>query len=350
MNLKSIQLLILLIITFNVSGQHFKDSSFLKILELKNKLCSTNLVIYPGHGILNYRDSNGNTGVQLIKLLDNNGIIQLQYSKCAPLKIYSYMALLAKKLPIADTFRYKLNRDTSEVNFLDGCIMIATSIKQLVSTIDMLQSREDLKNNITGMPEGFINYKLEEGIHFEMLDSQNTDQNKFTKNNKLYLANKEFTYLAAGYINATAEGQAITDTLQWLKTNIEQKSSNYTGKPIGILLDTLAHRCIYKGICQYIAPITSDGAAAETKAGDTVYTSKFKIYFGNVLYRHGTVSQLHRENPSINTHLKWIYIKFTNQIPFPSRILSDRYLGNQFGPVEGICRPYIVKSVTVGEF
>lgn len=104
------------------------------------------------------------------------------------------MALLAKKLPIADRFRDILNRDTSKVNFLDGCIMIATTIKQLVSTISMLQVRENLKNNITGMPQGITKYKLEEGIQFEVLDSQNTDQNRFTKDNKLYPAYKELTY------------------------------------------------------------------------------------------------------------------------------------------------------------
>jgi len=31
----------------------------------------------------------------------------------------------------------------------------------------------------------------------------------------------------------------VTDTLQWLKTNIEQRSSYFNGKPLSVLLDSL---------------------------------------------------------------------------------------------------------------
>lgn len=144
------------------------------------------------------------------------------------------------------------------------------------------------------------------------------------------------------------QGQAITDTLQWLKTNIEQKNNCYVGKPLSVLLDTLANRGIYQGKWQYNSPINSDGAPAETTAGDTVYTAHFKIYFGD--QKFGVIGQMHRDDPLVNTHLKWVYLTLTKQVPLPSIIVFDRYIGLQFGYVEAICRPYIVKSVTVGEY
>ena len=156
--------------------------------------------------------------------------------------------------------------------------------------------------------------------------------------------------LVTGYINANnAQGQAITDTLQWLKTNIEQKSSYYTGKPLSVLLDTLNKRNIYPGLWQYVHAFKSDGAQAESIAGDTVYVASFTIYFGYQLFGRGTVDQVHRANPSINTHLKWMYLKFTQKIPLPSNIIFDSHFGDQFNAVQSICRPFIVKSVSVGE-
>ena len=156
---------------------------------------------------------------------------------------------------------------------------------------------------------------------------------------------------AAGCFSTTKiQGQAITDTLQWLKINIEQKNNHYAGKPLSVLLDTLAKRNIYRGIWQYMSAIISDGAQAESSPGDTIYTASMKIYFGNQLFGVGKISQIHRENPSINTHLRWMYLKFTQKIPFPTSITLDQHFGDQFGSVESICRPYIVQSVTVGEY
>ena len=159
------------------------------------------------------------------------------------------------------------------------------------------------------------------------------------------------SFFVAGCFSTTkVQGQAITDTLQWLKINIEQKDSYYVGKPLSVLLDTLAKRNIYRGIWQYMSAIISDGAQAESSPGDTIYTASMKIYFGNQLFGVGKISQIHRENASVNTHLRWMYLTFTQKIPFPSSIIFDRHFDDQFAPVESICRPYIVQSVTVGEY
>lgn len=146
------------------------------------------------------------------------------------------------------------------------------------------------------------------------------------------------------------QGQVISDTLLWLKNNIEQQNSYYAGKPLSVLLDTLKNRGIYPGIWQYTPPIISDFAEADTRPGDTVYTARFKIFFGNLLFGMSKIPQIHRDNPLANTHLRWMYLEFTHKIPFPSSILFDVHIGNQFNPVEGICRPYIIQSVIVGEY
>ena len=79
------------------------------------------------------------------------------------------------------------------------------------------------------------------------------------------------SFFAAGCFSTTKiQGQAITDTLQWLKINVEQKDSHYAGKPLSALLDTLANRNIYRGIWQYIIAFKSDGFQAEARAGDTI--------------------------------------------------------------------------------
>lgn len=157
-------------------------------------------------------------------------------------------------------------------------------------------------------------------------------------------------FVASSCIADKAQGQIITDTLQWLKTNIEQQNKYYVGKPLGVLLDTLRKRNIYPGIWQYTAPIKSDGTPAEARAGDTVYTANFMIYFGNLLFGKSKIPQIHRDNLLANTHLRWMYLEFTKLIPFPSNIIFDPNTGDQFGSVEGICRPFIVRSVIVGEY
>ena len=70
----------------------------------------------------------------------------------------------------------------------------------------------------------------------------------------------------------------ITDTLQWLKTRIEQKKAYYIGKPFRFLLDTLRSNSIY--IQQYTPPVTSYNAPTLTQPKDTIYSNNFIVFFG----------------------------------------------------------------------
>jgi hypothetical protein len=137
-----------------------------------------------------------------------------------------------------------------------------------------------------------------------------------------------------------------TDTLGWLKTNIEQRSNLFVGNPLSVLLDSLYN--LHIGIGEYSRDIISDGQPEGTYPTDTVWTKVCTIYFGK--YLDDIVWRKHRDNPNVNTHIPYIYLEFTQKIPFPTKLFNDRNMGDLFGPVEALCRPYIVASIEVGEY
>ena len=102
------------------------------------------------------------------------------------------------------------------------------------------------------------------------------------------------------------------------------------------MLSTLIQRIIYKLICQFNHTVISDNEPEGTRAGETIYTFGIKIHFGNQRFGMGKADQLHDDDPLLNTHLKWIYLIFTNQLPLPSNIIFDNPIGDQFDPIEGI--------------
>ena len=142
----------------------------------------------------------------------------------------------------------------------------------------------------------------------------------------------------------------ITDTLQWLKINIEQHSSYYDGKQLSVLLDTLCAYGLADALLDYTSPLTSDNAPAWTRPGDIVWTNHFTIYMGE-LYGGGVKAQLHDANPNTNTHIPKIHLTFTKEIPFPSTMLDVRILGHRWTTeAANLCKTYIVESVSVGEY
>ena len=142
---------------------------------------------------------------------------------------------------------------------------------------------------------------------------------------------------------------APTDTLGWLKTNIEAKSSYFVSKPLSVLLDTLNANSLLSAIVDYGRSHISDDAPAHTYPTDTVWTNGIAIYFG-AIFDGGIKVQMHEANWSVNTHIPYLSLTFTQKIPFLTSLAKDIHIGTLFGPVQGLCRPYIVASIKVDEW
>jgi len=156
--------------------------------------------------------------------------------------------------------------------------------------------------------------------------------------------------LSCSNIKVYCQQPAPTDTLGWLKANIEANSSFYVGKPLGVLLDTLAmHGGLLSAIIDYDRDYVSDGQPANTHPTDTVWTNQFGVYFG-ALHDGGIKEQMRNKDWNVNTHIPYIWFTFTQKIPFLTSIANDVNIGTLFGPVQSLCRPYIVASIEVGEY
>ena len=151
------------------------------------------------------------------------------------------------------------------------------------------------------------------------------------------------------YIKADCQ---ITDTLQWLKSRIEQ-NSYYIGKPLGVLLDSIRLNGVYvnnNNNWEVSGLIFSDDQPAHTLPRDTAWTNNFSIYFGKLFGINGAGHIHDLSSTDVNTHLIFIDLTFTQKIPFPTKLTADPDMCGLFGPVENICRPYIVASIKVGEY
>jgi len=156
-----------------------------------------------------------------------------------------------------------------------------------------------------------------------------------------------------GLHTAKAQNQpVVTDTLQWLKTNIEQRSGYFSGKPLGILLDSLYG--LNAKLEDYISPISPT-----LSLPDTIYTDHLQIYFGNYFngpkgHLHDSAFRVHPGMDTLNTHIPYLYIKFAQQIPFLANWYSydPKGLGSiHWNPLlAAYYGPFVVSSVTVGEY
>jgi hypothetical protein len=144
----------------------------------------------------------------------------------------------------------------------------------------------------------------------------------------------------------TAQNPPITDTLQWLKVNIEQKNSYFYNKPFSAILDTLQVYGLKNKLTEYLIPNISYDQPAHTLARDTIKTRILKIYLEDFFNSPKLFS--HDTNPNINTHIKWIYMEFFEPIPYPNSVYVKR--STAWHTIENLVKNYTIYRVSVGEY
>lgn len=65
----------------------------------------------------------------------------------------------------------------------------------------------------------------------------------------------------------------VTDTLQWLRTNIEQRQHLFVNKPLKVMFDSLS--TLRQGILQYSPPYSEMWGRP-----DTIWSNDVTLYFG----------------------------------------------------------------------
>jgi len=143
----------------------------------------------------------------------------------------------------------------------------------------------------------------------------------------------------------------VTDTLQWLKTNIEQRKNLFINKPLSVLLDSLKE--LKQGIVEYEGP----GWYAIGNLNDTIKVKSITLFFAELAdkedlhYQHFFSNNM-KDTP--NTYIKYIIIKFTQPVVFLRKwwsYNSDNLGSNEWLPI--VARLYknaIVKDVKVDEY
>lgn len=160
-----------------------------------------------------------------------------------------------------------------------------------------------------------------------------------------------------------AQQPDITDTLQWLKTNIEQRNSFFSGKPFKTILDSLyglKAKLVEYNVPQDIHQFSDEIRTGKAANKDTLFVDELRIYLDSIS-DGGVVDQLHEElwtnnfknnlHNTINTHVKFIRIVFSSSVPF-LRSWCDSPLGSRNWTLlsEGYFGSFIVQSVSVGEY
>ena len=145
----------------------------------------------------------------------------------------------------------------------------------------------------------------------------------------------------------------VTDTLQWLKTNIEQRKNLFINKPLSVLLDSLKE--LKQGIVEYSGP----SWYAIGNLNDTIKVRSIKLYFEKVIgsekfWMHHDIFFANKGVDTLNTHIKFIIIKFTQPVVFLRKwwsYNSDNLGSNEWLPiVERLYKNAIVKDVKVDEY
>jgi hypothetical protein len=146
------------------------------------------------------------------------------------------------------------------------------------------------------------------------------------------------------------KGQIPIDTLQWLKTNIEQKNYLFTGMPLSVLFDSLGN--LKNAIADYDAPLFDDNG----QMPDTVFTTFIRLFFapGGLEVSGEHLDSFFANLPEPNTHVPYIEITFSSSVPFVREwfttdkerlgsIRWNRYLRNYW-------EQFIVADLKVGEY
>jgi hypothetical protein len=159
-------------------------------------------------------------------------------------------------------------------------------------------------------------------------------------------------------INAKSQcGLPTSDTLQWLKTHIEQKNSYFHNKPFKTLMDSLCG--MQKKMSSYFGPDIYDLRGRDSLVGDTIFTDNLTIGFGNWLmydaYKKEDSAFWASKNSGLpytyKMHIPIINIKFINTVPIPLSIVNDRVQGLYWSRnLANKLRTYLIDSVTIDEF
>ncbi|MCC6181014.1 MAG: hypothetical protein IT237_04200 [Bacteroidia bacterium] len=145
----------------------------------------------------------------------------------------------------------------------------------------------------------------------------------------------------------------VTDTLQWLKTNIEQRKNLFINKPLSVLLDSLKE--LKQGIVEYTGP----DWYAIGNLNDTIWTTRINLYFEEMTgsakeEMHHNVFYSNNFKDTLNTHIKILRIKFTQPVIFLRKwwsYNSDTLGSNEWLPkVAALNKNAIVKDVKVYEY
>ena len=145
----------------------------------------------------------------------------------------------------------------------------------------------------------------------------------------------------------------VTDTLQWLKTNIEQRKNLFINKPLKVLLDSLKE--LKQGIVEYSGP----SWYAIGNLNDTIKVRSIKLYFEKVIgsekfWMHHDIFFANKGVDTLNTHIKILSIDFISPVIYLRRwrsYNSDTLGSNEWLPI--VARLYknaIVKDVKVYEY
>ena len=145
----------------------------------------------------------------------------------------------------------------------------------------------------------------------------------------------------------------VTDTLQWLKTNIEQRKNLFINKPLSVLLDSLND--LKQGIVEYLGPEWYSVG----NLNDTIWTKGINLYFEEMIgsekaTMHHNILIANNGKDTLNTHIKVLSIDFISPVIFLRKwwsYNSDTLGSNEWLPI--VARLYknaIVKDVKVDEY
>ena len=145
------------------------------------------------------------------------------------------------------------------------------------------------------------------------------------------------------FVHSNAQySPVIPDTLQWLKTKIEQRNNYFHGKPLQVLFDSLY------GLKNSIK--SNLGIYPKTwRHSDTIYNNHITVYFEDIHDRKRIMN-----NGFANHYVPLLKIWFINDVPFIySWNDNDREgLGSHRwnAKLEAYYSPFIVDSVSVGVY
>ena len=152
-----------------------------------------------------------------------------------------------------------------------------------------------------------------------------------------------------------SKSQSLSDTLQWLKANIENKSAAlFSGKKVSVLMDSLKpYKNCFK---EYNRPVSyMNGSKIQRTVND------IKIYFDSVMEGtngkgafHDSVFFANHGKDTFNTHIPWILIKLRTPVlyKFAWYYSAPNGLGSLYwnNSLANLFRNAIVESVIVGEY